>query len=405
MIGDNQDAVPHAPDDDLTISAVLHQIPPQGQSTTQSTTQPSLEQQTREFLDKNNLKSDLQKRCRQLGIKNVWTNKSQLIEMIMEKSQSTPSDTHSRPIPGDATPQPSSRDDGDARLPPPSRDDGDARLLSPTRDDGDARLLPPSRDDGDARLPPSSRDDGDARLLTPSGDDGDARVPPPSRDDGDARLLPPSGDDGNARLPPPSRDDGNTRLPPSSRDDGDARLPPFFCDATLSPSPRSRGVTPTRVNNTEHERVDLLHISKEIMTIKSKLATKYLEIKLLYTEMKTAYNTIEQLQQHVIELEQHQCERGDHHISAERPAPPSTCLLLGDTNLSPILPSDLHHTCWVRTIHGANMDLLRSWVSEKMPKYPSDCIIYSGTSDIIDEHSPDTLLDNLGSLTSDLKKK
>ena len=64
----------------------------------------------------------------------------------------------------------------------------------------------------------------------------------------------------------------------------------------------------------------------------------------IYTEMKTAYHTIEQLQQRVIELKQHRCERGDHHISAERPAPPSTCLLLGDTNLSPILPSDLHHT-------------------------------------------------------------
>ena len=40
-----------------------------------------------------------------------------------------------------------------------------------------------------------------------------------------------------------------------------------------------------------------------------------------------------------------------------------------------------------------------------MPKYPSDCIIYSGTLDIIDEHSPDTILDNLGSLISDLKEK
>ena len=250
------------------------------------------------------------------------------------------------------------------------------------------RLPPYSRDDGDARLPPYSRDDGDARLPPSSRDDGDARLPPSSRDDGGARLPPSSRDDGDARLPLSSRD---AWLPHSSRDDGNTKLPTSSRDATLPPSPRSRGVTPTREDNTEHEGVDLFHISREIKAIKSKLATKDLEIELLNTEIKTAYQTTEQLQQRVIELKQHRCERGDHHISAERPAPPSTCLLLGDTSLSFILPSDLHHSCWVRTIPGANTDLLRSWVSEKMHKSPSECIIHCGTSDIIDEHSPETI--------------
>ena len=113
--------------------------------------------------------------------------------------------------------------------------------------------------------------------------------------------------------------------------------------------------------------------------MKSKLATKDLEIELLNTEMKTAYHTTP-------------------HLGG---APHPTQHLLGDTNLSSILPSDLHHTCWVGTIPGANMDLLRSWVSEKMHKSPHKC----GTSDIIDEHSTDTILDNLGSLISDLKEK
>lgn len=125
-----------------------------------------------------------------------------------------------------------------------------------------------------------------------------------------------------------------------------------------------------------HEEMDLLRISREIKTIKSNMATKNLEIELLNTEVKIAYHIIEQLQQRVIELEKHLWENGNHQTSTESPTPRSNCLLLGDTNLSTILPSDLHHSCWVRTIPGANMDLIRSWVSEKMHKSPSECIIY-----------------------------
>lgn len=53
----------------------------------QHSSEPSPEFPTRAFLDKNYRKPNLQKRCRELGITNVWTSiKSQLIDKILEKS-------------------------------------------------------------------------------------------------------------------------------------------------------------------------------------------------------------------------------------------------------------------------------------------------------------------------------
>ena len=91
--------------------------------------------------------------------------------------------------------------------------------------------------------------------------------------------------------------------------------------------------------------------------IKSKLETKDMEIELLNTEGKEAYNTIEQLQHRVTEMEEH-CETSDHYSSAVRPSPSDTCLLLADINLRSILLSNLNHSCRIRTIPDANMDLL-----------------------------------------------
>lgn len=53
------------------------------------------------------------------------------------------------------------------------------------------------------------------------------------------------------------------------------------------------------------------------------------------------------------------------------PAPEET-LLLGDPNLSDVRPSDLGKDCSIRTIRGANMDLLRSWINERLDWTPAD---------------------------------
>lgn len=304
-MGDNTvDEVPHAPDNNSTESEVQHIAQMETTQRTlrqeQPTAEPSLQLPTKEFLEKS-LKSDLQKRCRELGINNIWTNKSQLADMILEKLRSVPNDT----------------------------------------------------------LP----------STTPSNN-----------------VIAPSSNDST----------------PTHADTGHEGLD-LLSDSVLSSSPNDN--SPIHADNTEHEELNLLHIAREVKMMKSKLETKDMEIELLNAEVKAAYHTIEHLQQRVTELEKHHCGNGEQNTSTGDTAPPKTCLLLGDKNLSTIRRSDLHPSCCVRTIPGANMDLLRSWVSEKLSTSPSKCIIYSGTVDIIEEHSTANILDNLGSLISDLKEK
>lgn len=83
---------------------------------TQTMAQPFPELPIRDFLSKNFRKPDLHKRCHELGLTNLWTSsKSQLIEMIIEKSRppsndtvrddmpTPPSPSQSPPIPHDVT--------------------------------------------------------------------------------------------------------------------------------------------------------------------------------------------------------------------------------------------------------------------------------------------------------------
>lgn len=160
------------------------------------------------------------------------------------------------------------------------------------------------------------------------------------------------------------------------------------------------------------DSVDMNNIARKIDTITAKLETKDMELELLNVEMKAAYHTIEVLQQRVTELEQHSCGARGRHSANVHPAcpsppppPPSSCLLLGDTNLRRVLRSDLQDSCRVRTIPEANMDLLRSWVAERLVKAPSECVIYNGTYDLLEDQTPEIILDNLGALISDLKEK
>ena len=157
-------------------------------------------------------------------------------------------------------------------------------------------------------------------------------------------------------------------------------------------------------DNSPHA-VNVRELATMINSIKTKLEIKDLEIELLNSEMKAAYNTIDNLQQRVVELEGQRKESSNNQPEEQCSTPPITCLLLGDSSLQPILRSDLHAHTRVRTIAEANMDLLRSWVIEKLNQIPSECVIYSGIYDILDEKSPAAILDNLGSLISDLKER
>ncbi|KAK3888610.1 hypothetical protein Pcinc_007336 [Petrolisthes cinctipes] len=126
-----------------------------------------------------------------------------------------------------------------------------------------------------------------------------------------------------------------------------------------------------------------------------KLETKDLEIELMSTEIKAAYATIENLQKRISDLEQQTQKRSNQSTQAANPPYPASCLLLGDNNLRRVLRSDLTDTSSVKTVTGANMDLLRSWVNEKLNRIPLECVIYGGMYDIHHDVAPEIILDNL----------
>lgn len=101
-----------------------------------------------------------------------------------------------------------------------------------------------------------------------------------------------------------------------------------------------------------------------------KLETKDMEIELMNEKIKAAYATIKVLQQWVSELEQRETAGASNTEVDQTNTPTSSnsakCVLLGDTNLRRVLCSDLDENCFIRTIRGANVDLLRCWVTEKL---------------------------------------
>lgn len=124
----------------------------------------------------------------------------------------------------------------------------------------------------------------------------------------------------------------------------------------------------------------------------SKLKTKNNEIELLNTEMKTAYLIIQLLQQRIKELEKENIRKFIHHYTSTHTAISSTCLLLGDTNTRRVVPSDLGDNCVVKTVSLVNIDILRSWVNEKLFSVPSEFVLLGGVHDILEESPPDMIL-------------
>ena len=79
-------------------------------------------------------------------------------------------------------------------------------------------------------------------------------------------------------------------------------------------------------------------------------------------------------------------------------------LLLGDSNLAAVRTSDLATGCSIRTIRGANTDLINCWVSEKLQWVPNGCVLYCGLHDILEDIATIDIFDRLGSLVTSLKQ-
>lgn len=146
-------------------------------------------------------------------------------------------------------------------------------------------------------------------------------------------------------------------------------------------------------------------LEQKIETIMGKLQTKDMEIELLNEEVKVAYSKIGDLYQRISDLEK--SVNNMRHSTANPNTTPSReerSLLLGDANLQRAAPSDLEN-CSIRTIKGANIDLMKCWVSEKMTWSPSSCFIYAGLSDLQNNLDPVSILDQMTDLVGELKLK
>lgn len=80
-------------------------------------------------------------------------------------------------------------------------------------------------------------------------------------------------------------------------------------------------------------------------------------------------------------------------------------LIIGDGNLTDIRKSDLTKPTAIRTIHEADIDLLKCWVHEILSWSPDKCIIYGGFYDALESKPPTALIDQLSTLVSELKHK
>ena len=85
-------------------------------------------------------------------------------------------------------------------------------------------------------------------------------------------------------------------------------------------------------------------------------------------------------------------------------ATPTGTLLLGDSNLITVRASDLAKGSSIRTIRGANTDLINCWVLEKLQWAPKNCVLYCGLQDILEDTKTTDIFDRLGALVTSLKQ-
>ena len=155
----------------------------------------------------------------------------------------------------------------------------------------------------------------------------------------------------------------------------------------------------------------LQQMKSEIRDMKLKMNTKDNEISELNELLKTAQVTINRLNDRLTTLEE-RVQRAEYHSlpTHTESSPnhsevtPVKTLLLGDTNLIDAQAADLEENCFMRTIKDANIDLMTCWVSEKLNWSPDKCILYCGIHDILEGTSPNSVIDNLGTLIAELKQ-
>ena len=163
----------------------------------------------------------------------------------------------------------------------------------------------------------------------------------------------------------------------------------------------TRSLTTERTPDSQDQpQKDLLEtILLELDSLKTHVVRKDSEIQELNEMLKKAHVAINRLNDRITRLE----DQIEHqNIDTGKPKEEKT-LLLGDDNLNEARISDLDESCSIKSIKDVNFDLMKCWISEKLDIIPTKCMIYCGLNDLQENENISSVLDDLGSLISELK--
>ena len=166
-------------------------------------------------------------------------------------------------------------------------------------------------------------------------------------------------------------------------------------------STRSTALERTHESQDQSQTDLLQNICQELENLKINMSRKDSQIEELNEMLKKAHVTINRLNDRITTLED---QIGQQNSETETPREEKT-LLLGDDNLNEVRISDLNENCSIKSIKDVNFDLMKCWVNEKLDVIPTKCIIYCGLNDLIENENVNSVLDDLGSLISELKNK
>lgn len=160
------------------------------------------------------------------------------------------------------------------------------------------------------------------------------------------------------------------------------------------------------------EGISICKCTSDVNKLKDQIKTKDQEIEDLREMLKSSHVSINKLSDRLSLIEEQimRLPTGVEPSTSQReetipsPPPKERILLLGDTNLSCALASDMDSHCSIRTIRGANIDLVKCWVTEKLHWVPTKCILYCGLQDILNNVPTLDIFENLDSLVINLKE-
>ena len=159
------------------------------------------------------------------------------------------------------------------------------------------------------------------------------------------------------------------------------------------------------------QEVDTHEVMNSVMELRERITIRDTEIDELNELLKTAHVTINKLSDRLSSLEDKVEQlQGTSTQETPREVPSAQSisertLLLGDNNLGDARASDLNSNCLIRTIRGANIDLIKCWISERLQWVPDNCVLYCGLQDILDGTTPSDIFDRMGSMVACLKEK